>query len=66
MNKIRKTPTVLNCRTVSPEEFVAIDDDDVCKTQLRQTKTFWSFDKSSKNIDADYDDKNEAPVPTSS
>ncbi|GFX40041.1 hypothetical protein TNCV_2273241 [Trichonephila clavipes] len=71
MNKIRKTPDGLDCSTGSSEEFVAVDDDNVCTAQLWQRKKFCSFFKAKKNtIDTDSDDENEmnnaASIPTSS
>ncbi|GFX30130.1 hypothetical protein TNCV_2618401 [Trichonephila clavipes] len=71
MNCLRVS-VLLNGPTASSEEFVAVDDDNVCTaTQLWQTKTLWSLFKAQKNIlDADFDDENEvnnaAFVPTSS
>ncbi|GFX73579.1 hypothetical protein TNCV_2342841 [Trichonephila clavipes] len=78
MNKIRKTPAGLDCPTVSSEEFVAVDDDNVCTaSQLWQTKTFWSLFKAPiptssemmsimKNSDEENKMKNVVPVPTPS
>uniref|UniRef100_A0A8C4RRF5 Tigger transposable element-derived protein 4 n=1 Tax=Erpetoichthys calabaricus TaxID=27687 RepID=A0A8C4RRF5_ERPCA len=66
-----KVSVLLDCPTVSSEEFVAVDDDNVCTAPIMADKDILEFVQSSKNIiDADSDDENEmnnaAPVPTSS
>ncbi|GFV71811.1 hypothetical protein TNCV_4868951 [Trichonephila clavipes] len=71
INKIRKTPARMNCSIVLPEEFITVDDDNVCTVPLMSDKDILEFVQSSKNIiDADSDDENEtnnaALVPTSS
>ncbi|GFV44397.1 transposable element Tcb1 transposase [Trichonephila clavipes] len=55
----------------SSEEFVAVDDDNVCISPIRADKDILKFVQSSKNIiDADSDNENEmnnvTPDPTSS
>ncbi|GFU03883.1 hypothetical protein TNCV_1718491 [Trichonephila clavipes] len=71
MNKIRKTPawTQLSDRpTESSEEFVAVDDDNVCTAPTMTIKGILELIQNSKNfIDADSDDENERnnTVPTS-
>ncbi|GFW20035.1 hypothetical protein TNCV_867411 [Trichonephila clavipes] len=71
MNKERKTPAGLDYSTVSSEESVAVEDDNVYTTPIMAEKDIVEFDKSSKNIiDANSDVENQmnnaAPVPTSS
>uniref|UniRef100_A0A8C4SEN5 HTH CENPB-type domain-containing protein n=1 Tax=Erpetoichthys calabaricus TaxID=27687 RepID=A0A8C4SEN5_ERPCA len=66
-----KVSVLLDCPTVSSEEFVAVDDDNVCTAPIMTDKDILEFVQSSKNIiDADSDNENEmnnaAPVPTSS
>ncbi|GFU70353.1 SCAN domain-containing protein 3 [Trichonephila clavipes] len=80
MSKVRKIPVtyemfekiyiLLDYPTVSSEEFVTVDDANVC-TALIMAKDVLEFVQSSKNIiDADSDEENEmnnaAPDPTSS
>ncbi|GFV17460.1 hypothetical protein TNCV_4009011 [Trichonephila clavipes] len=38
MNKMRKTPIGLDCPTVSSEEFVVVDDVNVCTTPIMADK----------------------------
>ncbi|GFU59967.1 hypothetical protein TNCV_667561 [Trichonephila clavipes] len=60
MNKIRKTPAALVCCTVSLEEFVAVDDDNVCTEANKADKDILEFVQIWKNfINADSDDENE-------
>ncbi|GFY15423.1 hypothetical protein TNCV_1572341 [Trichonephila clavipes] len=72
MNKIRKTPAGLDCPTVLlSEEFIGVDDDNVCTAKTMADKDILEFVQSSKNIiDADSVGENEmnnaAPVLTSS
>ncbi|GFU09673.1 hypothetical protein TNCV_5027181 [Trichonephila clavipes] len=71
MNKIRKTPAVLDWPSLSFKEFVGIGDDNVRTLSIMADKDSLEFVQSSKNIiDADYDDEHEmhnvGPVPTSS
>ncbi|GFT15053.1 hypothetical protein TNCV_4316341 [Trichonephila clavipes] len=71
MKCLRKFLCFSDCPTVSLEEFVPVDDDNVSTALIMAEKgTFWILTKSKKIIDADSDDKNEmnnaAPVPTSS
>ncbi|GFY15798.1 hypothetical protein TNCV_1284431 [Trichonephila clavipes] len=71
MNKIRKTPAGLECPLALSEEFITLDDDNVCKSQLGQTKTFKSLFKAKKislmQILTDENEmKNAAPVSTPS
>ncbi|GFX68602.1 hypothetical protein TNCV_1800151 [Trichonephila clavipes] len=71
MNKIRKASAGLDCPIVSSEEFVAVDDDNVCTGLFMPDKEISEFVHNSKIInDADSDDENElnnaAPVPLSS
>ncbi|GFV40419.1 hypothetical protein TNCV_2535871 [Trichonephila clavipes] len=70
MNKIRKTPVVLDCPIVLSEECIAIDDDIVCTFPIMSDKDILEFVQSSKNIidpnsDAENEMNNAAPVPTS-
>ncbi|GFW18943.1 hypothetical protein TNCV_5133951 [Trichonephila clavipes] len=56
---MRKTATRLDCPTMSSEEFVAVDDDNVCTILYMTDKDILEFVQSSKNIaDADSDDEN--------
>ncbi|GFV35497.1 hypothetical protein TNCV_3205281 [Trichonephila clavipes] len=69
MNKIRKTPPGLDCPTVSPEEFIAGDEDIVYIVPMMADKDNLELVQSSKNITgADSDDENEmnnvSPVPS--
>ncbi|GFV31294.1 hypothetical protein TNCV_2012981 [Trichonephila clavipes] len=41
------------------EEFVAVNDDNVCTAPIRADNDFLEFVQSSKNIDADSNDENE-------
>ncbi|GFT93388.1 hypothetical protein TNCV_337531 [Trichonephila clavipes] len=71
MNKIRKTPTGLDCPIVLSEKFIPVDDDNECRAPIMADKDISESVQNSKNIiDADSDDENEmnnaAPVPTSS
>ncbi|GFV07822.1 DDE-1 domain-containing protein [Trichonephila clavipes] len=71
MNKIQKTPAELNYPTLSLEEFVTVDDNNVYTDPILADKDFLEFVQSAKNImDADSSNENEmnnaAPVPTSS
>ncbi|GFW37912.1 hypothetical protein TNCV_4631141 [Trichonephila clavipes] len=60
MNKIRKTPAGFNCPTVSSEEFLKTDDDNVCTAPIMADKYLLESVQSLKNIiDADSDDLNE-------
>ncbi|GFT90694.1 hypothetical protein TNCV_4074721 [Trichonephila clavipes] len=59
MNKTQKTPTGLNCLTVSSEEFVAVDDSNVSTTPIMADKDILEFNKRSKNnidVDSDFND----------
>ncbi|GFW27105.1 hypothetical protein TNCV_93311 [Trichonephila clavipes] len=40
MNKLRKTLAVLDCTTVSSEEFFALDDDNVCTAPIMAERHF--------------------------
>ncbi|GFW60865.1 hypothetical protein TNCV_2672861 [Trichonephila clavipes] len=69
MNKIRKTPVGSDCPTATLDEFVAVNDDNVCIALIMADKDILEFAQSSKNIiDADSEVENEmnnaAPVPT--
>ncbi|GFV13139.1 hypothetical protein TNCV_4070791 [Trichonephila clavipes] len=71
INKICKTLAGLHCPTVSLEEFVTIDADNVYTASIMADKDILEFAQSSKNIiDAYVDEENEmnnaSPVPTSS
>ncbi|GFT86096.1 SCAN domain-containing protein 3 [Trichonephila clavipes] len=66
-----KVSALLNCSTVSLEEFVAVDDDNACTARIVADKDIFKFVQCTKNIiDTDSDDKNEmnnvALVPTPS
>ncbi|GFV51892.1 transposable element Tcb1 transposase [Trichonephila clavipes] len=66
-----KISILLNCTTVSSEEFVAVDDDNLRTAPIIADKDILEFVQSSKNIiHSDSDEKKEtndaAPVPTSS
>ncbi|GFW36612.1 hypothetical protein TNCV_1956121 [Trichonephila clavipes] len=66
-----KASVSLNCRIVSSEEIVAVDDNNVFTAPIIAYKDILEFVQSSKNIiDADSGDENEmnnaAPVLTSS
>ncbi|GFT13594.1 hypothetical protein TNCV_3830681 [Trichonephila clavipes] len=68
MNKLWKTSAGLDCTIVLSEEFLAVDDDNVCTAPIMAD--ILEFVESSKNIiDADSDDENEmnsaASIPTS-
>ncbi|GFU55705.1 hypothetical protein TNCV_1650061 [Trichonephila clavipes] len=68
MNKVRKTR---DTQVYDPEEFVVIDDENVCTAMITIDKDILEFVKISTNvIDADSNDKNEmnnaAPDPMSS
>ncbi|GFV41567.1 hypothetical protein TNCV_3627191 [Trichonephila clavipes] len=56
MNKIRKTPAGLERSTVSPQEFVVVDDDNVCTAPIWADKDILEFVQSSKNMEADSKD----------
>ncbi|GFV39268.1 hypothetical protein TNCV_1229701 [Trichonephila clavipes] len=59
MYKIRKAPDGLECPTASWEEFIAVDDDNVCTAPIMADKDILEIDKSSKDIiDADSDNEN--------
>ncbi|GFY10666.1 hypothetical protein TNCV_2194871 [Trichonephila clavipes] len=71
MSKIQKTRGGLYCPAVSLEEFVAVDDGNVCTVPIMADKGILEFLQSSKNIiDADSEDEikmsKAAPVPTPS
>ncbi|GFX98293.1 hypothetical protein TNCV_4909361 [Trichonephila clavipes] len=71
INKIRNTPAGLDCPIALLEEFVAVEDVNVCTSPIMTDKDILEFFQSTKNIiDADFNDENEmnnaAPVPTSS
>ncbi|GFW14261.1 hypothetical protein TNCV_3548501 [Trichonephila clavipes] len=70
MNIIFKAPAESDCSIVLTDEFIAVDDDNVCSAPIMTDKDILEFVQSSKNIDEDSDDPNEmknaAPVPTSS
>ncbi|GFV85551.1 transposable element Tc3 transposase [Trichonephila clavipes] len=70
IKNIRKTPISVECPIVSSEEFVAVEDGNVCTAPITADKDILEFVLNSKNIiDADYDDENEmnnaGSVPTS-
>ncbi|GFW87638.1 hypothetical protein TNCV_4486031 [Trichonephila clavipes] len=56
MKKIRKTPAGLDCPIVLSEEFITVDDDTVCTTQIMADKVILEFVQSSKDIIAAYFD----------
>ncbi|GFT29662.1 hypothetical protein TNCV_4890881 [Trichonephila clavipes] len=61
----------LDSHIVLLEEFISVDDDNICTVPIMADKDILEFVQSSKNIiDTNYDDENEmnnaAPVPTSS
>ncbi|GFU04355.1 paired domain-containing protein [Trichonephila clavipes] len=59
MNKIWKAPAGLDCPIVLSEDFVAVDDDNVCTAPINADKDILELVHSSKNIiDADSDDEN--------
>ncbi|GFT45897.1 SCAN domain-containing protein 3 [Trichonephila clavipes] len=62
LNEIyEKVSELLDCPNISLEEFVAVDDNDVCTSPITAEKDILEgFFQSSKNItDADSDDENE-------
>ncbi|GFV75339.1 hypothetical protein TNCV_1481851 [Trichonephila clavipes] len=60
MNKVRKTLAGLDCPIALSEEFIAVDDDDMCTTPTMAGKHIMEFVQSSKNIiRADSDGENE-------
>ncbi|GFX04083.1 hypothetical protein TNCV_3972321 [Trichonephila clavipes] len=68
--KREKVSVLLDCSIVSSDEFVPVDDDNMCTASIMTDKNILGLDESSKNIiDADSDDENETnnaiPVPTS-
>ncbi|GFY33308.1 SCAN domain-containing protein 3 [Trichonephila clavipes] len=68
---LTKVLALLDCPTVSSEEFVAVDDDNMYRAPIMPYKDLREFVESSKSIiDADSDDEyemnNAALVPTSS
>ncbi|GFS69550.1 hypothetical protein TNCV_3894101 [Trichonephila clavipes] len=68
MNKIWKTPAKLDCPIGSSEEYIEVEDDNVCIAQIMADKVILEFDLSSKNIiNSDSDNENETdgadPVP---
>ncbi|GFW92942.1 SCAN domain-containing protein 3 [Trichonephila clavipes] len=55
-----KVSVLFDYTTVSPEEFVAVDDDNVCTAPIMADKDILEFVQSSKSIiDTDSDDENE-------
>ncbi|GFX71072.1 hypothetical protein TNCV_3648371 [Trichonephila clavipes] len=59
-NKIRKIPDRSDCSNVLSEEFVAVDDANVCTASITAYKDMLEFVHRSKNIiDADSGDENE-------
>ncbi|GFU67360.1 hypothetical protein TNCV_640601 [Trichonephila clavipes] len=69
MNKVWKTPVGVDCFTVLSEEFVAVDDINVCRAPIMEGKDILEFVQSLKNIiyeDSDDDNEmnNAPPVPT--
>ncbi|GFV04512.1 hypothetical protein TNCV_3322091 [Trichonephila clavipes] len=70
MNKIRKISAGLDYPIVLLEEFLAVEDDNVCTTLIIAEKGILKYVQSSKSIiDADSDDENEmktTPISTSS
>ncbi|GFS74822.1 hypothetical protein TNCV_1395231 [Trichonephila clavipes] len=70
-SRIWKTTAGSDCSTVPSEEFVAVDDDNVCTALMMADKDILEFVQNSEDItDTDSDDENEfnnaVPVPTSS
>ncbi|GFV71085.1 hypothetical protein TNCV_1662421 [Trichonephila clavipes] len=61
---------LLDCPTVSYEEFVAVDDDDVCTVQIMANESILELFRAKKISDTDSDCENEmnnaASVPTAS
>ncbi|GFX82044.1 hypothetical protein TNCV_2572411 [Trichonephila clavipes] len=71
MNKIRKTLTGSDCPTVFSEEFIAVNNHNVCTAATMTDKDALAFVQSTENtIDVDSKGENEmnnaAPVSTSS
>ncbi|GFX76748.1 hypothetical protein TNCV_664551 [Trichonephila clavipes] len=69
MNKIQETAVEIDCLIVSSEEFVAVNDPNVCTASIMADKDILEFVQSSKNIiKADSGDENKmnnaTPVPT--
>ncbi|GFY03379.1 SCAN domain-containing protein 3 [Trichonephila clavipes] len=69
-SKGMKVYVLLDCPTISSEEFAAVDDDNVCTASITAGKDILEFVQRSKNIiGADSDDENKmnkvAPAPTS-
>ncbi|GFU59987.1 hypothetical protein TNCV_3237731 [Trichonephila clavipes] len=67
---LRKTPAKLDCPIGSSEEYIEVEDDNVCIALIMADKDILEFDLRSKNIiNADSDNENEMddedPVPTS-
>ncbi|GFV60595.1 endonuclease-reverse transcriptase [Trichonephila clavipes] len=65
-----KVSVLLDCSTVSSEEFIEVDGDNLCTAPIVTEKDILKFVQCSRNvIDADSDDENEvnnvAPVSTS-
>ncbi|GFX44547.1 hypothetical protein TNCV_4713731 [Trichonephila clavipes] len=55
-----KVSALLDCPTVSSEELVAVNDDNVCAPRIMAGKDMLEFVQSSKNIIyADFDAENE-------
>ncbi|GFU92665.1 hypothetical protein TNCV_4795931 [Trichonephila clavipes] len=50
MNKIRKTTNGLDCLNVLSEEFVALDDNNVCTAPIMADKDILELVQSSENI----------------
>ncbi|GFS88673.1 hypothetical protein TNCV_1462611 [Trichonephila clavipes] len=70
MNKIWKTPAKLDGSSVLSEEYIEVEDDNVCIALIMTDKDILELDLSSKNIiNADSENENEMdvadPVPTS-
>ncbi|GFV68163.1 SCAN domain-containing protein 3 [Trichonephila clavipes] len=62
---------LLDCPSAPLEEFIAVEDDNVCTTPIKAGKDILEIVQSSKNIiDVDFNDENKinntVPVPTSS
>ncbi|GFU60030.1 uncharacterized protein TNCV_3238091 [Trichonephila clavipes] len=69
MNKIKKPPAKLDFPIGSSEDYIKVEDDNVCVAPIMADKDIFVSDRSSKNIiHADSDDENdmndEDPVPT--
>ncbi|GFY32831.1 hypothetical protein TNCV_4024551 [Trichonephila clavipes] len=60
MNKIRNTLAELECPIVLSEEFIVVEDVNVCTTPIIAEKDILEYYHSRKNIiGSDFDDENE-------